>query len=134
MKKLMIAAVAMYAAALFFTSCSFFSSPQASSEIISTYTNDSDEYHYLSVVIKVSNTGNKTIYQTVISLQADTNIRTYYKSATSSLTIQPGHSVFITVDFSFKDEENDDKTSSSEQKDQEKWIEDSVKILNEFWN
>lgn len=128
MKKLMIAAVAMFAAALFFTSCSFFSSPQASSEIISTYTNDSDEYHYLSVVIKVSNTGKKTIYQTVISLQADTNIRTYYKTTSSSLTIQPANSVFITVDFSFKDEKETDES------EKEAWIEDSVKILNEFWN
>ena len=124
----MIAAVAMFAAALFFTSCSFFSSPQASSEIISTYTNDSDEYHYLSVVIKVSNTGKKTIYQTVISLQADTNIRTYYKTTSSSLTIQPANSVFITVDFSFKDEKETDES------EKEAWIEDSVKILNEFWN
>ena len=128
MKKLIIAVVAMFAAALFFTSCSFFSSPQASSEIISTYTNDSDEYHYLSAVIKVSNTGNKTIYQTVISLQADTNIRTYYKTTSSSLTIQPANSVFITVDFSFKDEKETDES------EKEAWIEDSVKILNEFWN
>ena len=128
MKKLIIAVVAMFAAALFFISCSFFSNPQAESTIISTYTNDSDEYHYLSTVIKVSNTGKKTIYQTVISLQADTNIRTYYKTTSSSLTIQPANSVFITVDFSFKDEKETDES------EKEAWIEDSVKILNEFWN
>ena len=135
MKKLMITLVAMFAAALFFTSCTFFSSPQASSEIISTYTNDSDEYHYLSAVIKVSNTGNKTIYQTVINLQANTNIRTYYKTATSTLTIQPSNSIFLTVDFSFTEEEkNEDKDSSSEQNVKEKWILDSVKVDSAFWN
>ena len=120
--------IILFSSSLFFASCQLFSSPQAESSIVSTYTNDSDEYHYLSAVIKISNTGNKTIYQTVISLQADTNIRTYYKTTTSNLTIHPENSVFITVDFSFKDEKE------KEESEKEKWIEDSVKILTDFSN
>lgn len=142
---------------IFFNSCNFFSNPQAESQIIQTYTSDSGEYHYLHTVIKISNTGNKTIYQTTLSLQADTNIRTYYKTTTSNLTIQPNNSIFITVDFNFTDEEKteetnaDNKQSSEEptpnneaedeasnkdtqEKVSEKWIEDSVKITNEFWD
>ncbi|MCR4954699.1 MAG: hypothetical protein K6A43_11570 [Treponema sp.] len=110
---------------LFCTNCQLFSNPTGESQIIQTYSTDSGEYHYLHTVIKVSNNGNKTIYQTTINIQADTNIRSYYKTTTSNLTIQPDSSIYITVDFSFKNE-----TENNE----EQWNEDSIKILSTFWN
>lgn len=114
------------------SSCGLFSEPQGTAEIISSFTSDSGDYQYLESIIKITNIGNKNIYSTTISLRADSSKRTYYKTTTSTIIIKPGTEIYISVDFSFeKQNDNKNETSSSEE---EKWKEDTVRIIDVFWN
>lgn len=131
---------------LFFnSSCDFFDTPCGDVEIISTYTTNSGEYHYLTVTLKISNIGNKDIYNSTISLKAESSIRTYYKTQTCNTVIKPNNSIYYPIEFQFEDEKTDEsktKTEDSNERMQndsssireEKWIEDSVEIMEEFWN
>lgn len=110
------------------TSCSFFSYPEATSEVISSYTKESDSYHYIYATIKITNISDKNIYNSIICLKADSTKRSYYKTTSLNITIKPGNSIYLTFDFSF--EENTNNKDS----EKEKWIEDSVIILDTVWN
>ena len=128
-------------------SCDFFSSPEGNAEIISVYTTNYEKYHYLTVTLKISNIGNKDIYSSTISLKADSSVKTYYKTQTCSTVIKPDTSIYYSIEFQFEDEEDeedeekDDTNNTTEttkskntNEEKEKWIEDSVKILEQFWN
>lgn len=116
---------------LFLAGCNLFSSPNGETEIISKYSKDIDNYHTLIVNIKISNISNKNIYSSTISLQADSTKRSYYKTQTNNITIKPGNSIYITLEFVFEDEK---ETNFSTNEEKEKWKEDSVKIIDIFWN
>lgn len=115
------------------SSCGLFSEPQGTAEIISSFTSDSGDYQYLESVIKITNTGNKNIYTTTISLQADSSKRTYYKTTTSTIVIKPKAEIYITVDFSFEEKNDKESVTISSEKIEE-WKENSVKIIDVFWN
>lgn len=118
------------------SSCVLFSEPEGTAEIISTYTTNSGDYHYLETVIKITNSSDKNIYTTTINLQAESTKQTYYKTSTSSLVIKPGTNIYITVDFSFEEQENDSKQEENKKDSTEKeeWKKDSVKIIDVFFN
>ncbi len=133
------------------TSCSFFSYPEATTELVSTYTEESKPYYYLYIVIKITNSSNKNIYNSTISIKADSTKRSYYKTTSSNITIKPENSIFITLELSFTKDEtsqestskpseeqpsenNDSENSSIKESNTEKWIEDSVEIVSSFWN
>ena len=115
------------------TSCSFFKDPQGSTELLSVYSSQSEytidnktEYiRYLNATLKITNTGSIDIYNSTVSIQAETDKRTYYKTLSFDITIKPSSSIFIPVQFEFDTHTNG---SSSE-----KWKDDSMKIIGESW-
>lgn len=118
-----------------FYGCTFFESPKGNSEIISVHTRNYAETHYLSITIRLSNVGNKNIYNSTISVQADSTKKTYYKTATSNTIINPNNEIYFIIELNFTDDKEtniDDNTKEDENK--EIWKEDSVKIINAFWN
>lgn len=115
------------------SSCVLFSDPEGTAEIISSYTIDSGNYHYLENVVKITNIGNKNIYSSTISLQADSSKRTYYETTTSNIVIKPGYEIYITVELSFEEKDDEEKEKPSED-EKEKWKEETVKIIDVFWN
>jgi len=116
------------------TSCSFFSYPEATSEVISTYTKESDSYHYLYATIKITNISDKKIYNSTISVKADSTKKSYYKTSSSNITIHPGNSIYLIIDLSFEKKANIVPSDENDHEETEKWIEDSVIILDSFWN
>lgn len=127
--------------------CKLFEYPEGKAEIVSVYTTDSGTAHYLTVEIKVSNESTKNIYYSNINLEAKSSKRSYYSTCTSSLSILPGKSIYLSKDFSFTEQEEEENeitessdtdspetTKTEESDDEEKWLTDSVTILEEFYN
>lgn len=107
------------------TSCKFFEEPDGSCELLDVYTKDEDDMHYIRGTLKISNTSNKNIYNSTISVQAKTNKRTYYKTLSLDITIEPDSCIYVPVELEFKQK----STESSK----ENWEANSLKIIGEKW-
>ena len=106
-----------------FTSCKLFADPEGESELLSVYTKDIDDNHYLNATLKISNTSDKIIYNSTVSIQADTNLHSYYKTLSLDITIEPDSSIYIPVQMEF--------TQKSTETPKEEWKVNSFKILSE---
>lgn len=114
-------------------SCKFFEEPQGKAELLSIYTTDekykydSNDYYirYLNATLKISNTGSIDIYNSTVSLFCETNEREYYKTVSFDITIKPDTCIYIPVEFDFNTRFNN--------KPNEKWKLDSLKIINAYW-
>lgn len=106
-----------------FTSCKLFADPEGESELLSVYTKDVDDNHYLNATLKISNTSDKIIYNSTVSIQADTNLHSYYKTLSLDITIEPDSSIYIPVQMEF--------TQKSTETPKEEWKVNSFKILSE---
>lgn len=106
-----------------FASCKLFADPEGESELLSVYTKDIDDNHYLNATLKISNTSDKIIYNSTVSIQADTNLHSYYKTLSLDITIEPDSSIYIPVQMEF--------TQKSTETPKEEWKVNSFKILSE---
>ncbi|MBO7582424.1 MAG: hypothetical protein J6T20_01370 [Treponema sp.] len=113
--------------------CKLFDAPCGNAELLSAYTTQ-EEYkyetatyyiRYLNATLKITNTGNIDIYNSTVSISCESTEREYYKTVSFDITISPGSSVFIPIQFEFDTRIND--------KQNEKWKTDSIKITNVFW-
>lgn len=113
--------------------CKLFDAPSGNAELLSAYTTQ-EEYkyetatyyiRYLNATLKITNTGNIDIYNSTVSISCESTEREYYKTVSFDITISPGSSVFIPIQFEFDTRIND--------KQNEKWKTDSIKITNVFW-
>ncbi|MCR5063880.1 MAG: hypothetical protein K6A89_11415 [Treponema sp.] len=106
-----------------FTGCKLFEEPEGESELLSVYTKDIDDNHYLNATLKISNTSDKIIYNSTVSIQADTNLHSYYKTLSLDITIEPDSSIYIPVQMEF--------TQKSTETPKEEWNKSSFRILSE---
>ncbi|MBR4790460.1 MAG: hypothetical protein IK024_06165 [Treponema sp.] len=113
--------------------CKFFEDPKGSAQLLSVYTSE-DEYkqestnyyvRYINGTLKISNTGSIDIYNSTISLSAESSERQYFKTVSFDITLKPGSSIYIPVEFNFDTRLNGKST--------EKWKVDSMKIIGEAW-
>ena len=125
--------VIVFVFSVIITACSFFKDPQGSAELLSVYSSQSEykfenktEYvRYLNATLKITNTGSIDIYNSTVSIQAETDKRTYYKTLSFDIIIKPSSNIFIPVQFDFDTHING---SSSE-----KWKDNSMKIIEVSW-
>lgn len=113
--------------------CKLFDAPGGNTELLSVYTTK-EEYkyetttyciRYLNATLKITNTGNIDIYNSTVSISCESTEREYYKTVSFDITISPGSSVFIPIQFEFDTRING--------KPNETWKTDSIKITNVFW-
>lgn len=110
-----------------FLSCSFFETPQGTCELLSIYTQNEEDSHYIIATLKISNISNMTIYNSTINIQADTNKRTYYKTISQNIMIKPNKTIFIPVELYFIQK-------SKETTEKEEWYTDSFIISDSSWD
>lgn len=111
-----------------FCGCKFFENPFGEAELLSVYSSESEykienktEYiRYLNATLKITNTGKIDIYNSTVSIQADTDKRTYYKTLSFDITIKPSTSIYIPVQFEIDTHTNGSST--------EKWKDKTIKI------
>lgn len=113
----------IFAISIFFTSCKLFAEPEGESELLSVYTKDIDDNHYINATLKISNTSDIIIYNSTVSIQADTNFHSYYKTLSLDITIEPDSSIYIPVQMEF--------TQKSTETPKEEWNKSSFRILSE---
>jgi len=68
--------------------------PAGKASILSSYELTASGIKTCEVTLKILNTGQSTISNYTISLSAATDARTYYKTASDSLTILPGKNAY----------------------------------------
>ena len=120
-----LTALLLSAAVLTVSSCKFFEEPSGKSELLSVYTRDDENEHYIYATLKISNTGSTNIYSSTVSIQADTNQRPYYKTVSLDVTIYPGSCIYIPVEMSF--------TQKSTETPKETWDKDTIKIISQSY-
>lgn len=119
--------------ALQISSCKFFEAPQGKTELLSVYTSeeeykyDTTKYYvrYLNGTLKITNTGSIDIYNSTVNFSCETSERQYYKTVSFDITISPGSSIFIPIQFDF-DTRLNGKTN-------EKWKTETLKIVSSSW-
>lgn len=150
-KKLILATVILFP----FLSCSFFESPSGTVELLDVYTRNEVEYidtysfytfgtsssekgisktkqvtvSYICTTVKITNTSDKNIYNTTINIQAKAGERTYYKTISLDVTIEPGNSIFIPIEI----EKNTKDLKAVDSKNDADWDIDSIKIISVSW-
>ena len=111
--------------AVCFTSCTLFKDPEGDCELLSVYKKDVEDVHYIYATLKISNTSDKNIYNSTVSLEAATNLRKYYKTVSLDITITPGDSIFIPIEMSF--------TQKNTETPKEEWNTGSFTIISKAW-
>lgn len=106
-------------------SCNLFEEPYGEAELLDTYTRNEKGYieeyfsfgssslissdqekpkptevliSYICTTIKITNSGNKNIYNSTINVSAKAGERTYYKTISLDITIAPGCSIYIPIE------------------------------------
>lgn len=117
--------VILSAASVIFSSCIFFEDPIGECELLSVYTKDVEDVHYLHATLKISNTCNKNIYNSTVSIEGRTNLRPYYKTVSLDITIAPDDTIYIPIEMDF--------TQKNTETPKETWNTSSLIILSQSW-
>lgn len=146
----------MIASSLITFSCSIFDTPTGEAELLDVYVkkekgyveeyfswgSDTDYSHtnirrkteevlvsYLCTTVKITNTSDRTIYNSLINIQATAGDRTYYKSISLDITIAPGAIIYIPIEM---EKETKELIAVNNDNDKE-WDKDSIKIISVSW-
>jgi hypothetical protein len=75
--------------------------PSGKATIVSSYESTDGSVKSCIATLKIENTGLSTINLYSISLSAETDVRVYYKTLSSSLTIIPGKSAYVEAELPY---------------------------------
>ena len=103
--------------------CALFRDPTGECELLSIYTNEVGTTHTIYGTLKITNTCDRNIYNTTVSLQAESSKRMYYKTLSLDITVSPEEAVYIPVEMSFTKKATESET----------WKSDTFKILSASW-
>lgn len=133
--------------------CDFFEAPTGTAELLDVYTRSESEYidklsfwsggtsggsvkkeevttvTYICTTVKITNTSDKNIYNTTINVQAKAGDRTYYKTVSLDVTIEPGNSIYIPIEI----EKNTRDLKNVKDDNDAAWDLNSIKIISVSW-
>lgn len=107
-------------------SCSFFEGPSGSASIVSVVINDTETTSICKVYIEILNTGKSNIYTSTISVNANSNLSSYYSSSSYSALILPNKKYYIFMQFTITKNQDD-------QSEEEMWNKDDIKIVEQYY-
>jgi hypothetical protein len=95
--------VAAIVALFSITSCSDPSSwyPSGVATIVSWYEISASGSQVCIITLKIENTGRSTINAYTVSVSAQTDVRTYYKTIAGNFSILPGKSAYVDVEIAY---------------------------------
>lgn len=111
---------------IFLYSCSLFESPSGSASIVSLVINDTETTSTCKAFIEIVNTGKSNIYSSTISVNANSNLSSYYSSSSYSAVILPNKKYYVSMQFVITKNQDD-------QVEEEIWNTNLIEIVEQYY-